>query len=171
MSLVRICSPALAATLSGSVLLAASVAAAQDQSATPAPAAEPAGASDTAGQSTSDLAKKIQNPIGDLISVPFQSNTNFNVGPHNGTQELLNIQPVVPFHINPDWNIIVRGILPLVWSPSFEPAPSTPFGTGPTTLSAFLAPAQFKNGWLWGVGPVVQAPTAGASDRPGSWST
>jgi hypothetical protein len=33
---------------------------------------------DTAGQSNSDLAKKIQNPIGDLYSFPFQSNTNFD---------------------------------------------------------------------------------------------
>jgi hypothetical protein len=95
--------------------------------------------------------------------VPFQSNTNFGVGPRGGTQELLNIQPVVPFHIGPDWNIITRTILPLVWSPSLLPAPSTPFGTGPTTFSAFLAPSQFKNGWLWGVGPVVQAPTASNS--------
>ena len=43
-----------------------------------------------------DLAQKSQNPIADLVSVPFQSNTNFNAGPFNRTQEVLNIQPVVP---------------------------------------------------------------------------
>lgn len=43
-----------------------------------------------------DLAKKLQNPICDLYSFPFQSNTNFGVGPHKGTQEILNIQPVIP---------------------------------------------------------------------------
>jgi hypothetical protein len=35
-----------------------------------------------------------------------------------------------------------------------------PFGTGPITFSAFLSPAEPKNGWLWGVGPVIQVPTA-----------
>jgi hypothetical protein len=53
-----------------------------------------------------DLAKKSQNPIADLVSVPFQSNTNFNAGPFNRTQEVLNIQPVVPLHINAEWNMI-----------------------------------------------------------------
>jgi hypothetical protein len=45
-----------------------------------------------------DLAQKSQNPIADLVSVAFQSNTNFNAGPFNRTQEVLNIQPVVPLH-------------------------------------------------------------------------
>jgi hypothetical protein len=49
-----------------------------------------------------DLAKKSQNPIADLVSVPFQSSTNFNAGPFDRTQEILNIQPVVPLHISPD---------------------------------------------------------------------
>ena len=49
--------------------------------------APPARASDDAGA----LAEKLQNPIADLISVPFQNNSNFNVGPHNGVQDMLNI--------------------------------------------------------------------------------
>jgi hypothetical protein len=43
-----------------------------------------------------ELQKKSQNPIADLVSVPFESNTNFNTGPFNRTQEVFNIQPVVP---------------------------------------------------------------------------
>jgi len=46
--------------------------------------------------STEDLARLAQNPVGNLISVPFQNNTNFNVGPRDGTQNILNIQPVYP---------------------------------------------------------------------------
>ena len=102
------------------------------------------------------LAKKLQNPIGDLYSFPFQNNTNFNAGPHKGTQDILNVQPVIPIHINEDWNVITRTILPLVWQPSFQPAQTVPFGTGPTTFSAFLSPTNPTNGWLWGVGPVVR---------------
>ncbi len=128
------------------------------QQATPdAGAAKPA--ADTAGQSASDLAKKLQNPIGDLISVPFQNNTNFGVGPHGGAQDILNIQPVIPIHVNDQWNVITRTILPIVWNPDLSPAPSVPVGTGPTTFSAFLSPRNPSNGWLWGVGPVVQIPT------------
>ena len=115
------------------------------------------------GASTTDLAKKLQNPIGDLYSFPFQNNTNFDTGPHKGTQDILNIQPVIPIHINQDWNIITRTILPLIWQPSYQPAPMVPFGTGPTTFSAFLSPSKPTDGWLWGVGPVMQVPTV--SDR------
>lgn len=114
---------------------------------------------DTSQPSASDLAKKLQNPIGDLYSFPFQSNTNFGFGPHNGTQDILNVQPVIPIHLTPDWNVITRTILPLVWSPDLAPIPSVPFGTGPVIASAFLSPAKTTNGWLWGVGPVVQIPT------------
>jgi opacity protein-like surface antigen len=64
-----------------------------------------------------DLAKKSQNPIADLVSVPFQSNTNFNAGPFNRTQEVLNIQPVVPLHISADWNLISRTIVPVISQP------------------------------------------------------
>ena len=110
-------------------------------------------------QSATELAKKLQNPIGDVSSVPFQSNTNFNAGPHKGTQEMINIQPVIPFHINEDWNVITRTVLPLIWQPSLEPAHTVPFGTGPTTFSAFLTPSRPVNGWLWGIGPVMQLPT------------
>ena len=46
--------------------------------------------------SAEELAKLAQNPVGNLVSVPFQNNTNFNVGPLNGTQNILNIQPVIP---------------------------------------------------------------------------
>ena len=105
------------------------------------------------------LAKKLQNPIGDLYSFPFQNNTNFNYGLNKGTQDILNIQPVIPIHLNSDWNIITRTILPIIWQPSLQPARTVPFGIGATTFSAFLSPSRPVNGWLWGAGPVVQLPT------------
>jgi hypothetical protein len=108
----------------------------------------------------SALAEKVQNPIADLISLPFQNNANFNVGPNKGTQDILNIQPVIPIHINQDWNVITRTILPLVWSPSFQPAATVPpFGLAPTTFSAFLSPRQEIDGWTWGIGTIAELPT------------
>ena len=112
-------------------LLAAILTATAFVSLAPAQAQQAAPGDDTAGQSASDLAKKLQNPIGDLYSFPFQGNTNFGVGPHNGTQEILNIQPVIPFHVTDDWNIITRTILPIVWNPDMSPIPSEAFGTAP----------------------------------------
>ena len=41
-----------------------------------------------AEMSAEELAKLAQNPVGNLISVPFQNNTNFNVGPLSGTQNI-----------------------------------------------------------------------------------
>jgi hypothetical protein len=108
----------------------------------------------------SGLAEKLQNPIADLISLPFQNNTNFNVGPNKGAQDILNIQPVIPIHINSDWNVITRTILPLVWSPSFQPTATVPpFGLAPTTFSAFLSPTQPIDGWTWGIGTIAELPT------------
>jgi hypothetical protein len=46
--------------------------------------------------STEELAKLAQNPVGNMISVPFQNNTNLNFGPEEKTPNVLNIQPVVP---------------------------------------------------------------------------
>src|SRR5271165_7415116 len=51
------------------------------------------------------LAKKLQNPIGDLYSIPFQNNTNFNYGPNKGTQDILNIQPVIPIHVTDEGSV------------------------------------------------------------------
>ena len=138
-----------------------------------AASAEPAPkAADAAGDNDTDLAKRLQNPIGDLYSFPFQSNTNFGYGPHGGTQEILNIQPVIPIHVTPDWNVITRTILPIVWTPDVSPAHVAPQGTAPTTFSAFLSPAQPSHGWLWGVGPANgrcrSARRRGASSRSAS---
>jgi hypothetical protein len=144
-------------------LLAGAAHAQQQPEPSPTPAASAAAdasASSDDQEDASALAKKLQNPIGNLISVPFQSNTNFSYGPNRGTQELVNIQPVIPFHLGENWNLITRTILPLIWQPSLAPLQSVPFGTGPTTFSAFLSPSQPTNGWLWGFGPVTQLPTA-----------
>ena len=49
-----------------------------------------------------ELARAAQNPIASMISVPFQNNTNFDFGPLEKTQNVLNIQPVIPFELNDD---------------------------------------------------------------------
>ena len=109
--------------------------------------------------SAEELAKLAQNPVGNLISVPFQNNTNFNFGPVKGTQNILNIQPVIPISINKDWNIITRTIVPVIWQPALGPAIDSTSGIGDTVFTAFLSPAKPQASWIWGAGPVVQMPT------------
>ncbi len=104
------------------------------------------------------LARSAQNPIAAMISVPFQNNTNFNYGPRDHTQNILNIQPVIPFGLNDDWNVITRTIVPVISQPGFAPGEGTTFGVGAVQFSTFLSPAQAGR-VIWGVGAVAQAPT------------
>lgn len=111
-----------------------------------------------ADMSAEELAKLAQNPVGNVISVPFQNNTNLNFGPEKGTQNILNIQPVIPIEIDKDWNIITRTILPVVWNPSLGPGDGATSGIGDLQFTAFLSPAK-PGKLIWGVGPILQAPT------------
>ncbi len=113
-----------------------------------------------AEMSAEELAKLAQNPVGNLISLPFQNNTNFNFGPEKRAQNVLNIQPVVPIEVNPNWNIITRTILPVISQPALVPGDSRTNGIGDLQFSAFLSPAN-PGHWIWGAGAIVQAPTHG----------
>lgn len=107
-----------------------------------------------------DLAKKLANPIADLISVPIQSNYDFGVGPGDGTKWTTNIQPVIPFGISEDWNVISRTILPVIDQEGLAPAGDSldEFGLGDTVQSFFFSPKECSP--IWGVGPVFLIPTA-----------
>jgi hypothetical protein len=111
-----------------------------------------------AEMSAEELAKLAQNPVGNLISLPFQNNTNLNFGPEKGTQNILNIQPVIPFSVDKDWNIITRTIMPIIWMPSLGPGIPAKSGFGDIQLSAFLSPAN-PGHWIWGLGAIGQLPT------------
>ncbi len=117
-------------------------------------------ASARAEMSAEELAKLAQNPVGNLISVPFQNNTNLNVGPEKGTQNILNIQPVYPIEVNKDWNLITRTIIPMIWQPGSMPGQGTEFGLGDLQLSGFLSPSEpGPGGLIWGAGAIAQMPT------------
>jgi hypothetical protein len=119
-----------------------------------------------AGESAEELAKKIQNPVADLISVPFQNNFNFNVGPEDDLQYVLNIQPVVPIHLSTDWNLITRTIVPVISQPGFTPDQDRVNGMGDIQFTGFLSPSN-SEGLIWGAGPIVQFPT-NTDDRLGN---
>ena len=101
------------------------------------------------------LAREVQNPFSDLITVPFQNTANFGYSPENGLQNVLNIQPVVPVPIAKSWEILARPILPV----SYSSVPSSEFGLGDVNLEAILSPTASPD-LEWGVGVVLSAPTA-----------
>jgi len=124
-----------------------------------------------AQQSTEELAKAAQNPVADMISLPFQNNTNFDYGPDDDIQNILNIQPVWPFRIAPDWNLISRTILPVIYQPDLAvPVKVAPgvvedvtidgaFGLGDLNETLYFSPAK-PGKVIWGVGPTFTLPTA-----------
>ena len=118
---------------------------------------------------TQELARAAQNPVASMVSLPLQNNTNFNFGPQNKTQNILNVQPVVPFSINEDWNLITRTIVPITSQPKTAPGTDRDFGIGDTTFTAFLSPKNVGK-WIWGAGPVLLLPT-NTDDRlgPDKW--
>jgi len=121
-----------------------------------------------AQEADTDLAKKLSNPVAAMISVPFQFNYDRGFGPDDGNRETLNIQPVIPFSLNDDWNLISRTILPVIWQNDIAGQSGNQFGLGDITQSFFFSPKQpGPGGIIWGVGPVFLIPT-GTDDMLGT---
>jgi hypothetical protein len=149
----------------------ATVPAGTPPAATPAAAARPSpdDASTSGGKSVEDLAKASQNPVADMISVPFQNNFNFNQGSPGGTQYILNVQPVVPFSLNENWNLVTRTIIPTITTPL--PFGERVTGIGDLNPTFFLSPVKPTDGLIWGAGPVFVLPTAtNELTGQGKWS-
>ena len=135
---------------------------------------------------TQALQKATQNPVANLISVPLQNNTNFDIGPFARTQNILNIQPVIPINLSEKWNLIIRWITPVIGQPApgtanlevFGIEENTPaylaaqaaqknvgvFGFGDMCPTFFLSPAK-SHKLIWGVGPISWHP----QPRAKSW--
>jgi hypothetical protein len=116
-------------------------------------------------ESKEELAKAAQNPIANMMSFPFQNNTNFGMGPFNRTQNTLNVQPVLPFF---NGRLITRTIMPLISQPDLSSESGSTFGLGDITFTAFYAP-ESKGGLVWGIGPAINIPTAKEGLGTGEW--
>jgi hypothetical protein len=141
-------------------LTSMTVLSAQESSSAPAPKSAPrdeaAAAQDSAA---ADLQKAVQNPVASLISVPVQNNSNFGVGSYDRTQNVLNIQPVIPAKLSEKWMLISRIIQPIVWQPYPGETTGGEFGFGDMNPTFFLSPKK-PGKVIWGVGPAFVIPTA-----------
>lgn len=111
--------------------------------------------------SKAELAQQLANPVASLISVPFQLNYDQDIGPlEQGDRYTLNVQPVIPVSIGPDWNLISRTILPVLWQSDIAPGAGSQSGIGDVLQSVFFSPkAATAGGWIWGAGGAFLLPT------------
>ncbi len=116
------------------------------------------------------VAKKLNNPISDLVSVPFQFNWAQGVGPDKLTRLILNVQPVMPFTLNKNWNMISRVIMPLVGQPPLVEGGEPASGLSDILTSFFFSPSGSQK-LTWGVGPAFSLPsTSEPTLGTGKWS-
>jgi hypothetical protein len=111
--------------------------------------------------SGTELAKKLANPLADLISVPFQSTWTGGMGNDDATGFIFKLQPLAPFELNRNWNLITRTVIPTMSEPALTAAGSAASGFGDIQFSAFVSPAT-AGAISWGAGPIVSLPSTSA---------
>lgn len=105
-----------------------------------------------------ELAKKLANPIASLISLPFQNNMEVGIGEFNGSRNTLNIQPVLPFNLSENLNLITRWIQPVIKQYNITGEGTSEFGLGDAMVSAFLSPINLNSKITWGAGSAFLIP-------------
>jgi hypothetical protein len=124
-----------------------------------------------AQDSQADLAKETLNPVAALISLPIKYDYNSDVGPtEQGNQSVLTVQPVIPFSIGADWNLISRTIIQGISVHNLVPGAGTQDGLGDTTQQFYFSPKKpTEGGWIWGAGPQVLLPTGASMFTASKW--
>lgn len=154
-----ICASFLASALSGAAIA--------QQSAPSAPVAPTGGIDKVA------IAKKLANPIANMISVQTQYEYSRGVGVNQaGSEQSLLFQPVLPFDLGGGDTFIVRPIVAGVREVNVQGPTGSPFsgsGIASVTVESFYAP-NTNSSWIWGVGPYLISPS-GNSGKFGSQQT
>ena len=117
-------------------------------------------------QAERDMTEESMNPLSTVISIPFENNTLFKLGPSDSTANVLNIKPIFPVKMG-NLNLINRVTAPIVYTEGQDvdipgdinwgganPGSlglGSAFGLADITYQGFLTPK--KSGEIaWGVG-------------------
>jgi len=123
--------------------------------------------SDSTGRAgAGEIAKHAEKPASDVGTLHVEDNSGPGVGSRRGTQDVVNVQPVIQIHLTEEWKLVTRTVLPLGWSPPAVPEPSVPLGQEAATVAVSATQHKPIDGWTSGAGPIVRVPTI-ASKAPG----
>ena len=113
----------------------------------------------SAEASTEELAKAVQNPVANMISVPFQNNLDYGIGTYHWVRNTLNIQPVIPMPLGAGLMLVSRIIVPIIYQPDITAMGGGSSGMGDINPTFFVAPAN-PGKVIWGLGPAFLLDTA-----------
>lgn len=108
----------------------------------------------------SSLARETQNPVSDLISLPIQYNISPRTNFHYAPSHSILVQPVVPFSISENWNLVTRTILPFLSLPNELTGDGRKNGIGDISITSLLSPKKISNSTFWGLGSIIQLPSS-----------
>jgi len=124
-------------------------------------------------ETLAEFARKAQDPLGDIKALMTDNTIAFDGGPNEDTSYSFQLQPVYSLDTSGDWNMLLRGIIPIaglepgVVAPPIGPEPRPPHGStwgiSDTIVQMFFSPKS-DTAWKWGIGPQVSLDTA-TSDR------
>jgi hypothetical protein len=118
-----------------------------------------------------DLAKKVANPLADLATAPLLYNWDGRLGEEErGTSNYVRFQPVLPLHVDEDWNLITRLFMPIVEEQDVSPGSGTDLGLTGVNLSFFASPrGPVAQGITVGLGPVLGFPASNSALGSQKW--
>ena len=127
--------------------------------------------SDSTGRAgAGEIAKHAEKPASDVGTLHVEDNSGPGVGSRRGTQDVVNVQPVIQIHLTEEWKLVTRTVLPLGWSPPAVPEPSVPLGQEAATVAVSATQHKPIDGWTSGAGPIVRVPTI-TGETPGTSKT
>ena len=124
-------------------------------------------------ETLAEFARKAQDPLGDIKALMTDNTIAFDGGPNEDTSYAFQLQPVYSLDTTGNWNMLLRGIIPItglepgVVAPPIGPEPRPPngstWGVSDAIVQMFFSPKS-EAAWKWGIGPQISLDTA-TSDR------